>query len=86
MFQAFNDPTKRVEMRMRPKDVYCKPLCGDKGKCTGLLMKVMRRKKRKTDTSAISDEYEHKAEIMGLVTQVVKFDCKNLCLCLSFLL
>ncbi|XP_049963038.1 general transcription factor 3C polypeptide 5 [Schistocerca serialis cubense] len=47
---AYSQKNRRLELRFRPDDMYCKPACGDRHKSSSLLLKfvVKRKKKRKT--------------------------------------
>lgn len=46
---AYSQRNRRLELRFRPDDIYCKPACGDRHKSSSLLLKfVVRRKKKKT--------------------------------------
>ena len=39
------DNSRRLELRFRPEDAYCKPTCGEKVRETSFLLKVKRKRK-----------------------------------------
>lgn len=80
---AYCEKNRRLELRFRPDDVYCKPTCGEKHHKLSLLIKVKVRKKSSTNESydaqlkkAGTDICSH-LEVLGKVTTTFTF--KNLC-------
>ncbi|XP_034231129.1 general transcription factor 3C polypeptide 5 [Thrips palmi] len=69
---AYCEKNRRLELRFRPDDVFCKPACGDKHQVSAVLLKVKVRRK-KTDDQVIST----KARVVGKIRDVFKFN--NLC-------
>ena len=72
------DPTRRLELRLRPNDVYCKPACADHYPTNNLVLKVRRRKKRGDEVATSSSTSATKAEpieatIVGIVEKTYKF-------------
>ena len=67
-FQTYLDPSRRLELRLRPQDVYCKPACADRKEFTGLLLRIRRKRnssqKIQPNTEEESEEVnlEHKAQ------------------------
>lgn len=53
--QVYCEDNRRMELRFRPSDVYCKPTCGERHNSTALLLRVVRRRK-KTTTRKKSEE------------------------------
>ncbi|XP_045108931.1 general transcription factor 3C polypeptide 5-like isoform X2 [Portunus trituberculatus] len=45
--EVYCEDNRRMELRFRPNDVYCKPTCGERHNTTALLLRVVRRKKRR---------------------------------------
>ncbi|XP_047490172.1 general transcription factor 3C polypeptide 5-like [Penaeus chinensis] len=45
--EVYCEDNRRMELRFRPDDVYCKPTCGEQHNSTALLLRVVRRKKKK---------------------------------------
>ena len=45
LLKAFEDPTRRLELRFRPEDIFSKPTCSERNNTTSLLVKVTRYKK-----------------------------------------
>ncbi|KAK9305917.1 hypothetical protein QLX08_003275 [Tetragonisca angustula] len=43
---AVNTPNRRLELRFRPDDIYCKPTCGDRHNTNGLLLRIRIKKSR----------------------------------------
>ena len=39
------NPNRRLELRFRPDDVFCKPTCGERSPETAFLLRVKRKKK-----------------------------------------
>lgn len=75
--QAYCEKNRRLELRFRPDDVFCKPACGDKHQVSAVLLKV-KVKRKKTDNQIIST----KASVVGKVKDVFKFNSE----CLSHFL
>lgn len=66
--QAFSERNRRLELRMRPDDVYCRPACADRHKVTGLLLSVkVRRRKGSGEVLAITPS------VVGRVNVAFKF-------------
>lgn len=71
--QAYCEKNRRLELRFRPDDVYCKPACGDKHQISAVLLKVrVRRKKKLTGDDTVTTE----ASVIGKVNSVFKFSSK----------
>lgn len=62
---------RRLELRFRPDDVFCKPACGDKHQTSAVLLKVKVRRKKTDETVST------KARVVGKVNSVFRFS--NLC-------
>ncbi|KAK7083317.1 General transcription factor 3C polypeptide 5 [Halocaridina rubra] len=45
--EVYCEDNRRMELRFRPNDVYCKPTCGERHNSTALLLRVVRRRKKK---------------------------------------
>lgn len=62
MSMAVNTPNRRLELRFRPDDGYCKPTCGDRGNTAGFLLRVRVKKSRAQQMEeakvAENNEYE----------------------------
>lgn len=65
---------RRLELRFRPDDIYCKPACGDRVKTNALLLKVkVLRKPNEND----SDKRQVKSiEVVGRIQTLFKFKSK----------
>ena len=70
--KVFNESNRRLELRFRPEDVFCKPTCGERSNETAFLLKV-KRKTHKRDPSRV----KYVPEIVGVVNVAFKFN--NLC-------
>ena len=44
--QVLEEPNRRLELRFRPEDVFCKPTCGEKYSGSSFLVNVKRKKLR----------------------------------------
>lgn len=70
---------RKLELRFRPQDPYCKPAYGTMNKVSSLLLKVKRRRKSNPADSHIldggddSNAFEYKVEILGIITSSYKF-------------
>lgn len=45
--EVYCEDNRRMELRFRPNDVYCKPTCGERHNSTALLLRVVCRRKKK---------------------------------------
>jgi len=72
---VLSEPNRRLELRFRTDDVYCKPTCGERHQCSSFVIKVERKKLK----PGIVDkpEYIHTTKLVGLVTSCFRFS--NLC-------
>nr|XP_033206714.1 general transcription factor 3C polypeptide 5 [Bombus vancouverensis nearcticus] len=43
---AVNTPNRRLELRFRPDDIFCKPTCGDRHNTNGFLLRIRIKKSR----------------------------------------
>lgn len=43
---AANTPNRRLELRFRPEDIFCKPTCGDRHNTNGFLLRIRIKKSR----------------------------------------
>ena len=48
LFKAFDEPSRRLELRFRPEDIFSKPACSERNSTTSLLVKVTRYKKKES--------------------------------------
>ncbi|XP_023324634.1 general transcription factor 3C polypeptide 5 [Eurytemora carolleeae] len=72
---VLSEPNRRLELRFRSEDVYCKPTCGERHQCSSFVVKVKRKKLKK----GVKDkpEYIHETKLVGLVDSCFRFS--NLC-------
>uniref|UniRef100_A0A4W4E5G2 Transcription factor IIIC subunit 5 HTH domain-containing protein n=1 Tax=Electrophorus electricus TaxID=8005 RepID=A0A4W4E5G2_ELEEL len=66
--KTYADSSKRLELRFRPKDPYCHPVCGNRYSSNNLLLRVCRRKRKGS-----SGEAHITMEILGLIGTTYKF-------------
>ena len=71
--KVFSDPSRRLELRFRPKDPFCKPTCGDRSQASSLLLRVRRVQKR----GCKCNKSEIRTEIVAPVEATFTFN--NLC-------
>ena len=76
--QVLEEPNRRLELRFRPDDVFCKPTCGEKQTDSSFLIRV-KKKKLKPGREPSEDRPAVKTEVKveGIVTDNYKFN--NLC-------
>jgi len=74
--QVLEEPNRRMELRFRPEDVFCKPTCGEKHSGSSFLVKV-KRKKLKPGKDTSKPAIKHTVEVEGAVTDCYRFN--NLC-------
>ncbi|XP_053676472.1 general transcription factor 3C polypeptide 5 [Anopheles nili] len=67
---TFGQDKRRLELRFRPDCIYAKPAFGDGAPSTGLLLKVIVRRKK----SQPNDATVRLVQIMGCVKRLYKFD------------
>lgn len=73
-----NMDKKRLDLKFRPDDVYSKPIYGDLKSSSGLLIKVVKRR-RKSNVAGPSNSDsidEPTIEILGIVRSMFKFEGK----------
>lgn len=74
------DNKKRLDLKFRPDDVFSKPIYGDLKPASGLLLKVVFRRRRhdvpgpSTENNDADDE--PKIQVLGVVRSMFKFDGK----------
>lgn len=80
MFEVFRNSSKRLELKFRPDDPYCKSAHGDRFNTTNLLLKVVKRTKKISQNSKPESErlvdgknVEYKIEFLGVACTSYKF-------------
>lgn len=69
---------KRLDLRFRPDDVFAKPIYGDLKPASGLLLKVVYRRRRhdvpgpSTEDTQIDEEPQ--IEVLGVVQSMFQFE------------
>lgn len=75
--KVYNDSQKRLELRYRSGDPYCKCAHGDRFNTTNLLMKVIRRTRKRTNENGVTEKsVEYIVECLGAVPITYKFKAK----------
>lgn len=78
--KVFSDKSRRMELRFRPEDPYCKPTCGTRSQSSNLLVRVKRvrvtKKCGKCDKSSQPKE-EIRTEVLAPIQSTFTFN--NLC-------
>merc|ERR1719309_855879 len=72
---VLSEPNRRLELRFRVDDIYCKPTCGERHQCSSFVIKVKRKKLKQGVKN--KPEYIHTTSFVGQVTSCFKFN--NLC-------
>ena len=71
--RVVSEPNRRLELRFRPDDVFCKPTCGERCTDTNSFLLRVKRMRNKRDPTKTKIE----TEIVGTVATTFKF--QNLC-------
>ncbi|XP_033731936.1 general transcription factor 3C polypeptide 5-like [Pecten maximus] len=66
--KSFSNSNKRIALRWRPQDIYCKSVYGERYPTTNLLMKVKRRWKKDKP-----EESQYHIEVLGVIDNTYKF-------------
>lgn len=73
---------KRLDLRFRPDDVFSKPIYGDLKPASGLLLKVVYRRRRRDvpgpSTEDTQTDEEPQINVLGVVRSMFKFESKHL--------
>ncbi len=72
--KVYEEPNRRLELRFRPADVFCKPTCGERTRDAAFLLRARRRKRTRRDGTV---ERKVTANIVGTVDATFRFN--NLC-------
>jgi len=75
--QVLEEPNRRMELRFRPDDVFCKPTCGEKHAGSSFLVKVKKKKLKPGREATNKPAEKHTVEVDGAVTDCYRFN--NLC-------
>nr|XP_002130110.1 general transcription factor 3C polypeptide 5-like isoform X2 [Ciona intestinalis] len=75
--KVYRDSTQRLDLRYRPGDPSCKPVCADYVKTTAVLMKVLKYRKKKTEGDNSKPDFRYRQSICGIVKGAYRF--KTLC-------
>merc|ERR1719220_327061 len=66
--QVLEEPNRRLELRFRPDDVFCKPTCGEKHAGSSFLVKVKKKKLKPGREATNKPAEKHTVEVYGAVT------------------
>ncbi|AWP14972.1 putative general transcription factor 3C polypeptide 5 [Scophthalmus maximus] len=66
--KTFSHPNRRLELRFRPRDPFCHPLCGNRFPSSNLLLRVRRRVRKKDPVDA-----EIQMDLLGVIGTTYKF-------------
>lgn len=73
-----NMDKKRLDLRFRPDDVFSKPIYGDLKPASGLLLKVVYRRRRHDvpgpSTEDTQSDDEPQIDVLGVVRSMFKFE------------
>lgn len=83
--QVYSAKNRRVELRFRPDDIYCKPTCGDRSQTFSLLLKVKVKKALRNPNAPCSSKDPDSVKtitfttsVIGVVDTIYKFGSKFL--------
>ena len=78
--KVFTDRSRRMELRFRPEDTYCKPTCGTRSQSSSLLVRVKRVKVvKKCGTCKVASEPREEVRTEVLAPIQTTFTFNNLC-------
>ncbi|CAI0544351.1 unnamed protein product [Linum tenue] len=73
--QARTSKSNDLELYFRPEDPYCRPISGELGPCSGLLLRISKtRSLFENDRIEVADEVRVSAEIVARVTEAYRFE------------
>jgi len=72
---VLSEPNRRLELRFRSEDIYCKPTCGERHQCSSFVIRVQRKKLKAGVKN--KPEHIHTTSFVGLVGSCFRFN--NLC-------
>lgn len=82
--KVYSETNRRLELRFRPDDVYCKPVCGERTSSTALLVRVRRRVKKAkgagrgsavpSSTNASGEVVKVESSLLGVVNTSYNFN------------
>lgn len=70
---------RRLDLRFRPDNIFCKPLYGDVHDTTGILLKVKRRRPKRNSTNDMfnkTEEPEPEIIVLGTIKSIIKFESR----------
>uniref|UniRef100_A0A8C7JI14 Ral transcription factor IIIC subunit 5 n=1 Tax=Oncorhynchus kisutch TaxID=8019 RepID=A0A8C7JI14_ONCKI len=68
MSKTYADPSRRLELRFRPQDPFCHPVCGNRYPSTNLLLRMKRRVRKGNPKEA-----QISMDILGVIGTTYKF-------------
>lgn len=68
MSKTYADPSRRLELRFRPQDPFCHPVCGNRYPSTNLLLRMKRRVRKGNPKEA-----QINMDILGVIGTTYKF-------------
>ncbi|GAB6030881.1 General transcription factor 3C polypeptide 5 [Chamberlinius hualienensis] len=76
--KTYNDKSLRLPLKLRPNDLYCKPMYADRTNVARILIKV-RRKKQTTSTDEVANISSNgntpEVKMLGIIDATFKFKC-----------
>lgn len=72
--QTFENTKQRLALRFRPQNVYDKPAFGDGTKTSGILFKIVFRKRKKSNDTHDELPQIRNLSITGVVNKIYKFN------------
>lgn len=73
--RIYTDPTKRLELYFRPKDLYCHPVCANRFSTSSLLLRIRKKTQRQRGLpeAEAHPKVTYDLEILGIVSTIFKF-------------
>merc|ERR1712013_85000 len=82
--QVMEEPNRRLELRFRPDDVFCKPACGERSPASSLLLRVKKKKLKAGREGKGKPAVKFETSIEGVVPTTYRFgslcDFQYLCM------
>ncbi|KFM75833.1 General transcription factor 3C polypeptide 5, partial [Stegodyphus mimosarum] len=73
MVSVFKSPPKRLDLKFRPNDPYCKSAHGDLFNTTNILMKVVKRTRKKPKNGISNPDVQFNIEFLGVASSTYQF-------------
>lgn len=73
MWQAFSNTQKKLELKFRPEDKFCKGVIAERSKKTSFLLKVTVRRVKSSDENEPDKRIVTETAVVGRVSRIFTF-------------